>query len=620
MNGTHGNAITWVVAIGVALMLALSPLSWWPQDPYGLIKNVVVELAAFLLAATWLCAALIRGEFRLKHSPLTLPLTAFFAWSCVSYLANPFKGYGGPRERELFAYLLIYLLTLNTIEGERQRKIIFIGAFAGVLGVSAMGIAQYFQLLPTKWEFSPWGTSLGQRVYATMLNPNILAGHIIAIFPLGLALFLCRWRGTGRLIGGAFLVLTYACLLLTVSWGGYAGFLASLLFIAFPRNTVVRRERVRSGKGSLCFALILVCMSFLFFSIRGRQAVSDTSGMNARLFIWEAGDTAIRERPVVGHGPANISVAIGEHLTHSVMNEYRKNPGKPPWTGSYRVRYLDGDFFGTAVEFGLVGLAFLAWIFVILFSEVRRGLRDTAGLGERCALLGLGGCAVALLVQSTVSYPLRVPPTAAFFFALLGIASAPRARRSVALPLTGLNRTLRSAMVVLLATGFLLLSLRTTGTLRGEMLLVRAFSYACRGQWQEAALVSDAALRYPITDPEAYNILGDALRNLNRRREASGAFEHLLRFDPSRPDTYIKLGKICENAGDEEGALHYYRRAVELERHDTPLLRLNLANLLEKMGSRKEAVRILREGVRLYPRNDVLRRNLQRISAYHDGR
>ena len=572
--------ISWFVAIGIAALLILSPLACWRQDPYGLIKNVVVEVGAFTLAAVWLCTAVMSGEIRWRRSPITLPLFAILAWACLCWAITPLKAYGGARLRELFAYLLLYLLALNYLSGDRQKRIVLTGALIGMFAVSLTGIAQYIQLLPTDWADSPWSSGLGNRVYGTMLNPNILAGQIIALFSLGLSFFLFSWKGTKRLLGGILLAASFACLLLTVSWGGYAAFLAGVIFLLFC--TGGRRNQILPGNGPIRLAVLLSCMAILFFSIQGKSIVADTSGMRARFIIWRASVETIREHPVMGHGPGNTPVALGEPLTKQIMTTYRKNPSRVPWSGSYRIRFLDGDYFGLAVEFGLVGLALTVWLFVAVFRKTARALRERPTGVTLCAILGAGGCAVSLLVQSTVSYPFRVMPTAAAFFALLGIAALAGGHGERRLSFSGIGYAPRAVLSVMLAALFLIPCLLSMATMRGEKLLVQAFNLACQGRWMEAAEKCEAASRYPVTDPEAYNIWGDAMLKINRPGNAEAAFIRLLQLSPSRPDTYDKLGMIYERRGDNKAAFRCYKRAVELERHDTPQFRLHLTQFLEK--------------------------------------
>lgn len=608
-------AISWAVTIGIAAALALSPLAWWPQDPYGLIKNVVVELAVFSLASLCLCSALARGKLRYTHSPVTLPVVLFLAGAVLSHALSRFGGYGGPRLREIFACVLLYLLAFNRVGGDRRKYVVYMGAFAGLAASALIGIGQHVQLIPTSWEASPWGGGLGSRVYGLMLNPNILAGHIIAVFPLGAAMFLLLWRGTARFWSGLALAAAFACLLLTVSWGGFAGFAAAALFIGAALASQGRRKMVVPAAGPLALTLACICAAVFFFAARGKSTVSDTSGMQARYLIWKASSEAVRERPVLGHGPGNTASALGEHLTAAVMEHYRDNPESPPWRGSYRIRFLDGDYFGEAVEFGFAGLAILAWFFIALFRQVTRVIRSGPGRLSLCGAIGLGAAAAAILVQSSVSYPLRVPPTAAFFFVLLGIVASESRGKSVTIGIVETLPPVRVSLTVIAAIFFTIVSVLSVATLHGELLLVRAFNFASRGFWPQAAKQAGEATRYPIVDPEAFNIRGDAMLQLSLPDEAEASFTALIRYDPSRPDAYRKLGTISEFGGINEAALRYYRKAVELERHDTPQLRVHLARLLERTGRRDEAEEVIREGTLIYPNDTLLRREWDRVRA-----
>ena len=600
-----GGAVSWAVAIGIAAILAVAPAAWWPLDPYGLIKNAVVEVGAFVLAAACLLEAVARGRLRIRRTDVTIPLALFLALTILSWSLASSRAYAGPRLREILSLVILYLLAQNRLGSGRARYLVFGGALAGLAAAALPALAQFAGIISTRWETSPWGGALGRRVYGLMLNPNILAGHIMAVAPLGLAAFLFVWRGRARLLGGALLVAAFACLLLTVSWGGYAGTGAAIAFVGLASRGRARRALV-PGPGPLILALSCIVLAILFFAARGSSVVSDTSGMRARFLIWRASIEAIRTRPLIGHGPGAIPVALGRPLTSVVMEEYAKHPGRRPWTGSYRIRLLDGDYFGEAVEFGIAGLALLAWFFAVAIRDswrVARRARDPASL---CAAVGLGGCAAAFIVQSTVSYPLRVPPTAALLFVLAGIISSD-ASYGWWFPRTG---AVIRAVILAAVSVVLIAAALSIATLRGEILLVEAFRSASAGLWGRAAQRAVQATRFPLVDPEAFNILGDAMMQLGRPEGAERAFIALAALDPARPDTLRKLGDISDMRGRPAEALRYYRRAVELERHDTPLLRIPLARLLAEKGDREEARRIIEEGIALYPGEPTLRREL----------
>jgi hypothetical protein len=296
------------------------------------------------------------------------------------------------------------------------------------------------------------------------------------------------------------------------------------------------------------------------------------------------------------------------------MEKFMADPERIPWHGSYHIRFLDGDYFGCALEFGIVGLAILILLFIQAFRLSAGGLREAREPACIVPYIGLGGCAAALMVQNVVSYPLRVPVTAAFFFIMIGYAGACEKYRTVTVQAVShtLRALLSGATIIVLAA----LMLYSCWTLQGERLLVKAFQFACGGAWPAAAKLSARASHYPMVDPEMYNIYGDATTRLGRNNEAVTSFTMLLHYSPARSDTYDKLGTLFEKLGVVDRALFHYRRAVTLERFDTPEYRLHLARLLHALGNDDEARELLHEGMKIYPRDETLRDEFNGLDTF----
>ena len=111
----------WCTVVAVSLLLVAVPLGWWPRDPYGFIKWVMVGVAAVACGAVWLATSLERGGVELRRNALNLPLLLFVAWSSLSLLAGPPWFYVSRRLSEvLFLAVLYFVLTVAI--GERRRR------------------------------------------------------------------------------------------------------------------------------------------------------------------------------------------------------------------------------------------------------------------------------------------------------------------------------------------------------------------------------------------------------------------------------------------------------------------------------------------------------------------
>lgn len=103
--------------------------------------------------------------------------------------------------------------------------------------------------------------------------------------------------------------------------------------------------------------------------------------------------------------------------------------------------------------------------------------------------------------------------------------------------------------------------------------------------------------RFPLHAP-AHNKLGICLARLGRLEEAAEAFERAAAMDPAYPAPWSNLGNVRLQQGELERAESAYRRALAIDPHYAPAHN-NLAVALRRMGRYEEAVRHLKESVRL---------------------
>jgi putative inorganic carbon (HCO3(-)) transporter len=222
------------------------------------------------------------------------------------------------------------------------------------------------------------------------VNPNVMAGALVILFPLALALSLFGGRQFSwplLVLVSAGAVLMLAVLILTQSRGGWMGLAASLIIITLLRW--------RWGKW-----LVLVAATSGMVVIRWLGAVSvlnalmlnnTLGGLDTRLEVWSRALYMIEDFPITG---------IGMGLFQEVAGVLY-----PFFTVSRDVPHAHNLFLQVAVDMGIPGLiAWLAiWMLAILGAwQIYRygrstGNRVLAGLGA-----GLLGSQIALAVHGTV--------------------------------------------------------------------------------------------------------------------------------------------------------------------------------------------------------------------------
>lgn len=133
--------------------------------------------------------------------------------------------------------------------------------------------------------------------------------------------------------------------------------------------------------------------------------------------------------------------------------------------------------------------------------------------------------------------------------------------------------------------------------------------YLLKQKFGKAIISFDKALKINDLFAEAYKGLADAYKGkgdmdkfknylqksaeihaqFDRMEEAKTLFIEILKHDSSAPNPYNTLGVKLRRNGDYAGAVHAYRRALEITPLDENIL-FNLSKAYHYMGGRKEAL------------------------------
>ncbi|MDR3440075.1 MAG: tetratricopeptide repeat-containing glycosyltransferase family protein [Telmatospirillum sp.] len=130
--------------------------------------------------------------------------------------------------------------------------------------------------------------------------------------------------------------------------------------------------------------------------------------------------------------------------------------------------------------------------------------------------------------------------------------------------------------------------------------------------WLSDAIASyrKAISVYPYI-PEAYDNLGNALRERGRLDDAVACYKRAISLKPGHPGTYNNLGSALFDVGQPEAAIACYRKAIGLKR-DSPAYG-NLANALRKQGDLNEAIACFRNAISLQPDQSEAYHNLGNV-------
>jgi hypothetical protein len=434
-----------------------------------------------------------------------------------------------------------------------------------------------------------------------MLNPNYLADFIVGLFPLSLAFFVFHApRLRHRAVLAAVAFSSFLCLLFTVSWGGWLGWLVSVGVCAgIARGRC--RARAAMPRLAALVAVLFVCFGAFLFANRNTVA-ADYTGMKTRLLYWRASWAMICERPVVGHGLNSFQPYIPRYLTEIVAADF---PDGVPEGGVtvYEGNFAHNELLATWLETGLVGVVLLAWLLAAFFTQAARNLSRDAGPLEAALNVGAAGGVAAMLAQGMVSYPFRVPASMvslAFLFAVVGNGAAAVPLRLSCARLPAAARALLALLAAAAGAAFLPLP---AAPLVGERPYVEARYASFSGAWERARIRCREALARSVTEPEAYDLLGEAEERCGSPGGAIEAYRRKLGLKPYDVRAHTRLGVLYGLVGMEAEAERHLREAVALERHDSAEARLRLAWMLSRRGEEAGARRLLDEGRRRFGPN-----------------
>jgi O-antigen ligase/cytochrome c-type biogenesis protein CcmH/NrfG len=647
---------------GVALVcvkVALLPVVFDPAAdmPFTVGKALFSHALTYALAGVLVGLLVEFGRSFLVLSWLHIPVIAFLAANVVAtiFAANTVFALYGAHARMLglgtiVDYVVLYFAIVLLIRTRGEAIAVIASGLAGSAVVLLYELIQFVGKDPQVWNFDP-----STRPFSTLGQTTTLAEYltILALGTAALGLFEARLRSplrvgllllAGLFLGGVLVTQTRSALL-----GVVAGVLVllALTWIAHPS----RRARVISLAGAVgataVIALVLVATPLgarVLSTVEVPDVVAgdDAGGprleqsAGVRLGLYRIAFEMVRERPLFGYGPDNVSSGVPRYRTDNEAYEVQET----------FVTSAHGWLAQVAATSGLIGLsAFVAIAVVAVFLTVRAGFQPIAwaALAMLGAFLGAG-----LTTVNDIG-------TDWLFWASAGAVAAVTAPHVTTTPRRVYLGGVAGPLCAIVGLGMVAVG---WNALDASRVSSQAFQQRIAGRYAQAIELSLRATRADPGRPEYWEGLGLGYVGVQRFADAAGAFRRAseltpydvryvgevaranvvlfqrgdptykdkardfadrgIAIDPNNPLPHITRAIVMQVTGDLPEALKSAERALALDQSNNREIYLTQTQVLEGLGRHADAVAAARYGLTRIPdpRNQVaLRLELARALA-----
>ncbi len=363
----------WLVAIVIGASLVMTRL-----------LPIAVGVSAFF----WLVRWVAHGRLS-RRTPADWAIGLLVLMILVTLWATSLPDITYPQVYRLLTGIALYYAIINWVTTSPRFHLMILGLAAAGLGlvlIAAVGVEWPSE---AKLPFVP--ESLYSRLpqlLADTVHPNVMAGSLVIILPIVLALIIFAWQELGRidrlLLVMAILAMT-GVLILTKSRGAWMGFAAALALLALLRW--------RQGWLALSLALLLVVVAIVMIGpqqlLQIVTANDAIGGIQGRAEIWSRAIYMIQDFPFTG-----IGMGLYKEIESVLYPFFLTVSGSVP--------HAHNLFLQVAVDMGIPGLvswlAISALVLVISWQIYYRG----RSLNQKW-IMGVGtgflGSQIALLVH-----------------------------------------------------------------------------------------------------------------------------------------------------------------------------------------------------------------------------
>ncbi|MEK7475310.1 MAG: O-antigen ligase family protein [Candidatus Coatesbacteria bacterium] len=547
---TRASTLALAGALAGGVLLFSQSFSLCFPPPRWLALPLFAGLAATALGAAggWPAA------FRL---PFAAPLLAALAWGAAGMARSESPEALGLVFTPLAAAAVAALVAGVLAARPAERARLLLAFVLAHLACGLYGIVQYLGADPWTWTLD-YGRG---RVFATLGNPNFLAGQLALALPVLAALGVSSGSRPPdqvlRWLARAAFVAALAAFICAQTRGAWIGLAAGSVVAA-----AAAWQHVHARPAAIAWLVAVVAVLGLVFSVRTfnptgislpAQLASSTNldqqSARQRFFWWRAAAELVRAGPVLGQGLGNFAREFPARARRA-LGPFSDLP--PAFCD-----HPHDDYLFVLCEHGVIGLGLLLWLGSVWARLAWRAARGGDALGT-----GLLAGIVALAVHAVWNMPFTIQGTLVTAGVLLGLSAAPRPAGTAEAPLPSARG--RALWLGLGLAATLAVSWRPVVLLAAQAYYNGARILHDSRQEAPAAFCARQTLRLTNAPWRTHFLLGSVLYANQYWEAAREAFAADEAENPWGADSILHQGKTLRELGRWGEADAQCRRALKL--------------------------------------------------------
>ncbi len=392
-------------------------------DQFDIAKLVLFRILTILIVILWLVRWFSLRKLSITYGNQDLFLLGFlivviiatyFSIHIPTAIHGKYKRYEGLLT--FLNYGIIYFLAAQVLNKKTHlERLAKITAFTG-MAVAFYGLLQFVGADPLRWGRTPFEA---RKSFSSFGNPDLLAGYLVIVIPVILALYLSAKEDWQKLMyGGGFLIVS-SCLLTTFTRGAWLATTFGLVLFS-----VLLGRKILAAKAREILILAVIFLAVFVFTVIGSIATGqnslnlinrlnsitkfDQGSVFTRKEIWKAAIKMVEDRPLFGLGPDTFRIASEHYETFPYVKAV-KGVTVADNAHNYVLQIAAGT--------GLLGITlFLVFIISSFIKNFRQAVTDNSS--DKLIFVGLTISTIAYF--SHLLFGLSVVGSSAVFWIFLG--------------------------------------------------------------------------------------------------------------------------------------------------------------------------------------------------------